>query len=268
MKRIAFVLFTFVVYVVLVAAVYFLSPQFINSNLMGIDWNIAFYPASRALIEAGNIYAVDGFYNPVWALFPILPFAFLPWPMGYIAFAMLNLFCFVVVAIKMKMQIWFIVPWLIFGGVLRNSLFGNIDGLTALGLILPPQIGLFFVMMKPQIGIPIALFWCWTSYRDGGIKRVAQTFAPVVIAFLISFAVYGLWIFQSAEIIGASWNTSLWPWTIPAGLILLYAALRRGDIRPALISTACLSPYLASQSWAFMWLGVLTRKEANEQSRR
>jgi hypothetical protein len=260
-KNVLAILMILTVYMALVVVIDLLFKKYAVSNQFGVDWLI-FKDAVRVL---ENPYVVDGFFSPVWALVPVVPFQFLPEPLGYIAFAVFNLFCFVFVAMKMRMRFLLFLPWLIFGGVLRNSLFGNIDGVVSLGLVLPPQIGLLFLMAKPQIGLPIAVFWAYISYRNGGFALVARTFFPVAAAFLLSFAVYGLWILKAGALTDISWNTALWPWAIPLGVFSLAWALWKRELRWALVSTAFLTPYLAVQSWAFMWLGVLSTKDESQR---
>lgn len=71
--------------------------------------------------------------------------------------------------------------------------FANIDRMVVLGLIMPTWIGLFFVLAKPQIGIGVAIFWAFESYRLGKLRQMARDFVPVSLAILISLWIYGPW---------------------------------------------------------------------------
>lgn len=135
--------------------------------------------------------------------------------------------------------------------------FANIDWMVVLGLIMPPQIGLFLVLAKPQIGMGVAFYWAYEAYQKGGGKTVLRTFTPVTLALLISILLYGLWPFRPQN-----WaaNTSLWPESIPIGLALLTASFRNRQKGLALVSSPFLSPYVGVQSWSVAVLGLLPRQ--------
>lgn len=53
------------------------------------------------------------------------------------------------------------------------------------------------------------------------------------------------------SMIAIQWNLSLFPFSVPIGLFLIWQAWRQKDNRaPALAAAPCLSPYVAIQSWA------------------
>jgi hypothetical protein len=225
---------------------------------MGVDWKGAFRKACLELLNGKSPYDVVDFFNPPWALLPLLPIALLSPALGSAVMFVLNFFIYLFVVLKLKTNVWLIIPFIVFSGMLINSSNGNIDGLVALGFVLPPPIGLFFISSKPQIGMAVAVFWLIEAWRDGGFKRVLKVFLPIGIAILISFLVFGFWIVNGMN--GTSdnpWNTSIWPAGIPVGLILLSLAIWKREIKFAIAASPFLAPYLTIHSWAFVWLGML-----------
>src|SRR5690606_38971700 len=78
----------------------------------------------------------------------------------------------------------------------------NIDWLPLVGFVLPPQIGLFFILIKPQMGLAVALFWLVEAWREGGLREVIRVFGPVGAALALSLALYGLWPLRSSQEVG------------------------------------------------------------------
>jgi hypothetical protein len=126
-----------------------------------------------------------------------------------------------------------------------------------LGFVLPPQIGLFFILVKPQMGSVVALFWLVEAFRKGGWKEAVRVFLPVTLALLITFALWGLWPLQGANLASIAHNASLWPVSIPIGLGLLVAALHRRQMGFAMAASPCLSPYVMVTSWAGVLMAIL-----------
>jgi hypothetical protein len=129
---------------------------------------------------------------------------------------------------------------------------GNIDWIPILGFVLPPQIGLFFIIVKPQIGFVVAIYWLFQAWRQGGIKPVVRIFFPASMALLASFGLFGLWPLQASQVltIAQGYNTSFWPISIPIGLALLVAAIRLKQVKWAMAASPCLSPYVLFSSWS------------------
>lgn len=135
--------------------------------------------------------------------------------------------------------------------VLHSLLNANLDWLPLLGFTLPPVYGLFFISVKPQMGSVVALFWLVQSWRIGGWRRVLADFAPFGIVFALSLVVFGFWPshFREIQVYSQGWNASLWPGSIPVGLGLAVAALRRRELRFAMAASPCLSPYVLLHAW-------------------
>jgi hypothetical protein len=226
----------------------------------GRDWIRYFWPATRALLAGQSPYSVEGFYNPPWALLPLIPFTVLPAEISAAVLATISLLCFAFAAHKMGASPIVLALFVFSPHVLKTSLNGNNDALVALGLVLPPQIGLFLVLLKPQIGWPVALFWLWQAWKAGRLREVGRVFAPVGAAFIASFLLYGFWPLHTLGTIGRDWNISSFPFLIPFGLAILYHALKTESVNLALLSAPTLTPYFSFISLPVPLLGLLSHR--------
>lgn len=214
-----------------------------------VDWQKAYRPAARTLLAGDSPYEVSGYFNPPWALLPLLPIAVLPQPIGRALAVMVALAAYAYVAYKLGADRKTMLLFLLSPPVLHGLLNGSIDWLGALGFVMAPQIGLFFVLIKPQIGIAVAVFWLFQSWDRGGWQEVLRVFAPITIVTALTFVLFGLWPLRFEREIGLWWNASLWPLSIPVGLTLLVAAIKRDEVKLSIAASPCLSPYVLLHSW-------------------
>ena len=262
-RKLAAVLFYLTLFALGVWAVYTYLPTDLQPSSagrlpsIGVDWIVSFRPAARSLLDLESPYTIPGFFNPPWALIPLLPFALLPAGLGAAFLFVLNIFSLVFAGKRMRMNVLALVVFLLFSGTLVNAWNGNIEGLLAIGFILPPQVGLFFVLCKPQFGLGVAIFWIVQAWREGGIRKVARVVAPVSIALGISFVLFGFWPARTPSLVDMRWNTSLYPYGVPIGLALLAGSLWSRNIFLAMASSPFFAPYVAGHTWAVTWLGIL-----------
>jgi hypothetical protein len=229
----------------------------VDSLLYAIDWSNTYRPAVWLLLAGQSPYAVKWFFNPPWTLFPLVPLALLPETVGRLFLFILCFSLFAFTAIRMGASRLALVVFLLSPPVVMSLYTGNLDALVLVGAVLPPWLGLFFLSIKPQIGSALALFWLIDSYRSGGARQVARTFAPISIAFLLSLALYGPWPLRDTDALRA--NASLFPLSLAVGLPLLVASFRLWRPRLALAAGPFLSPYLSFQSWSASLTALLTR---------
>jgi hypothetical protein len=215
-----------------------------------VDWESAYYPAARQLLLGRNPYDVYGYYNAPWALLPILPLVILTADIGRAAFMLLSLAGFSYAACKLGARPIALGTFLLSPPVMHCLLNASLDWMPLVGFVLPPRLGLFLVVVKPQVGATVALFWLVEAWRQGGLRQVVRVFWPVSLAFVLSFVIFGLWPFRAERLVGLWWNASLWPASIPVGLGLFAAALRTRNLRFAMGAAPCLSPYVLLHSWS------------------
>lgn len=217
----------------------------------GIDWRDTYRPATLALLSGQSPYSVDIFFSAPWALVPLIPFALLPENVGRAVLFLLSLGSFAFTAQRLGAKPPALIAFLLSPPVMHCLLNSNIEWLPLLGFVLPPQLGLFFIAIKPQIGLGVGLFWLIEAWRNGGWREVVRVFWPVSLTLLISFVLFGLWPvrFQDTMTLTRAYNASLWPSSIPVGLALLVAAVRKRNIKYAMASSPCLSPYVLLHAW-------------------
>jgi hypothetical protein len=136
-------------------------------------------------------------------------------------------------------------------------MFGNYDWLILLGATLPPALGMWLAVLKPQLGVVLALLWIWQSVKKG-LRSVALLVLPIAAAVLMSFALG----YRLPESGNMPWSADIWPWGIPVGAVLAYFAFRRGDPVLALAAAPFLSPYVVWHSWIAVLLPLARNRWA------
>lgn len=222
----------------------------------GVDWAWSIRPATLKLLNGQSPYNAateeEVFAGAPWALIPLIPLAVLPEDLGRAILFLISVMAFAVAAFRLSATPIAMGAFVASPPVVHCLLNANLDWMPVLDFTLSPWLGLFFLAVKPQMGFVVALFWLIESWRTGGLARVIQVFTPVTVILLLSLAIFGLWPLASIRILEYSrgWNASLWPTSIPVGLALTVAAIRRRDKRYAMGASPCLSPYVLFHAWS------------------
>lgn len=248
----------FVLPVMLVVPVFWISTRL---NWFGSDWFWTYYPAARLLLHGQNPYLVPSFMNPPWALLPLLPFALFDPKMGLILFFAFNYAVFLIVARGMRAGTVATCLFVTSPLVIAALYDGNFDALVMLSFIMPAPLGLFLAVLKPQVGFGIILYWAWQAWKAGGPLQVARTFLPLALIAAVSILIWGR-LAGDRPLLDAPWNASLWPWSIPLGLLLLYLGFRHGRQRPFIAASPLVSPYVGVGSWSVIPLAFLDNMKA------
>ncbi len=224
-----------------------------------VDFQNYFRPTALSVWQGHSPYDTPGFFNAPWAILPILPLSLLPESLGRAVLAVVAFLAYFYTAYRLGGKPLAVLFFLLSPTVVQDLLNGNLDWLTMLGFVLPRPLGLFFLAVKPQIGAVVGFFWLIEAWREGGWKRVVKDFWPIAGALAISFVIFGLWPLRFQANLTMWWNASLWPMSIPVGLALLTAAVRKRDQRLAMAAAPCLSPYLLLHSWGAALLAIIDR---------
>jgi hypothetical protein len=233
----------------------------------GVDWQETYQPATVAVLKGGNPYDPEvapnaPFFAAPWGVLPLIPMALLPLPLGRALLFVVSLIAFAYTVKKLGGSLITMLLFLLSPPVVHSLLNANIEWIPLLGFVLPPQIGLFFIAVKPQTGFAVGLFWLAQAWRQGRWRQVLITFAPVTVATLLSFALYGLWPFRFNNVlnIAQDFNASLWPMSIPVGLTLIVTSIRAERIEYAMPASPCLAPYVLFHSWSSAVVALASRK--------
>ena len=230
---------------------------------IGMDWEQTYRPAALAMAQGKSPYSVEIFYAAPWSVIPLIPFALLPPDLGNIGVFLLGLSAFAYVAYKLGAGPGSMSVFLLSASVVGCLVYGNIEWMPLLGLVLPAPIGLIFAVIKPQVGIGLVIYWFMHILMTKGIWEVAKVFAPVTLVTLLSFWMYGFWPFLFQKTLAQSetshlaYNTSLWPQGIFIGLWLLYRGIQKQKPGMALASSPFLSPYALQFTWVAVLPGLI-----------
>jgi hypothetical protein len=116
---------------------------------------------------------------------------------------------------------------------------------------------LFFVLIKPQMGMALIPYWMFETWRQGGWRLLLQAFAPAALATILSFIVIGSSIGRSNDLLQSEWNAGFWPWGFPIGFALTVLSIRNNRKDQAMAASPFLSPYLAYHSWVSVLAGLI-----------
>ncbi len=228
----------------------------------GYDWINFYHPFSQAALEGRDPYTTKGVFNPPWLLVITVPFALLPEPLGGKLFSVAAAVAFFAAVLRLPAKTPETVMFFLSPLVISAINIGNIDSWVALGMTLPPQIGLFLVLLKPQVGIGIAVFWLIDSLRSGGIKQAVIIFAPVSLAFLLSVIMFGLYFLGAGDLTQLPTNISIWPWGLAVGIALLFLAVYKHRSELAMLSGFFFSPYVGIASLSIVLFSLLRDRRA------
>lgn len=229
----------------------------------GGDWHSTFYPATRAFWSGRNPYlAVSNFTNPVWALIPLGPLA-LNATIGSAGMILVTIAsCTIAVRYyggsSIDVILFLTMPLSVF-------MFGvrNIDWLPLLGTMFAPQFGLVFVVIKPQVGFGLALYWLACSWRTGGLPRTVRTFSLLGILYLASFVVYGPPNYNHmSKLVAYGWNLGalFWPYGSLFSIALVVIAVKTNSRRYALLASPYFFPYFSPLSWNITLIALANRR--------
>lgn len=211
-----------------------------------LDWFGTFYPATLNLLRGDSLNHL-GFFNPTYALAPLIPFALLGNDSIYVLFSIL---AFGLIALRLNFKWWSILSIVLSPFILASVKYGNIEWLVLLGLIMPKPIGMIFLLIKPQMTFILVLYWIYRAY---GQRQVVKLIAPSIIAFGISFLLEPSYITRMlmyANDHNAIANFSLFPYGILVSFVLLVLVWKQRKDTFALSASAFLSPYITLTAWS------------------
>lgn len=194
-----------------------------------------FYTATKLLLIGHSPYEWERFYNPVWLLLIITPFSVFPEQIAYRLFTIVALIFISFFVYKQKLPtiqtfLLLFVLWTV------QIVSLNLEWLLLLGLIVNPIIGIWLVLLKPQLGIFLAI----VLFIGMSWKQRVITLILLGIAILISILL-GFHVPQLHEFI--EWNFSPFPLFVPIGILSILISIYSKDKELALVSGLLVSPY-------------------------
>jgi hypothetical protein len=245
-------------------ACFMIGALYFASFLPSADW-LGIYDATARHALAGNspydrlypgcVHCV--FVNPPWTLLILLPFTLLPPNLSRGLIFMVSLVCIIYFGWRMRARPISMAAMILSPTIIGSLLAGNLDALILLGMFLPPAWGLLLLMIKPQIGLGVAIFYAIVFLRERKWGDLARALLPVMLAYLISAWLYPDWLKIILYMPVNPWNRSIFPYGIPLALALLGLAFWRKNVFLALAASPFLSTYLTYYSYGTLQFGLL-----------
>lgn len=206
------------------------------------DYDTCFAPGVRLVLHGASPYEGGCFYNPPWTAALLAPFVLLG-DAGQTVMVGLALLLTGWAFRRMGASWLCTLLVLLTPAIAWMRINGQIEWLVYASVLLPPRWGVLLAAIKPQIGGGLIVFWTWQAWRRGRLEGVVRLLAPLGVAFALSVLIYGAWFAETPNLHGVWWDDSVWPWGIPAGVVLLGLALMASEIRLALAARiAALEP--------------------------
>lgn len=220
-----------------------------------VDWHLTFYPASKMVLAPYSVAEpISSFVNLPWLAVILMPFSLFTAKTALAINTGLSVMVFGVLVLKRGGNHWSLLLLITSAPFLALLANGTIEWVMALGFLLPAEIGLILLAIKPQSGGMVGLHWFMES------KNKLTLVLPLITVFVVSFLLWGFWpvdMLTNIQKVKANgmdgWNWSLFPWLLPVGIGLLMYITKVKSANAELlatISTVCIAPYFGPSSLA------------------
>lgn len=216
----------------LVLALILLAMAFSSFQWLGVDWR-RFY---RQGALSPSPYELRKIVAPPWAYWVLRPVAIFG---DDLSLGVLTLATILICMLYLRDWLKFVMLCLTIP-FQATLVLGQVDALSLVGLMVPADLSLLFLTMKPQGAMLAAL----------KARLTGRSVAILLGVFAGSLIVYGWWPAVLLEPLGWGSNWSMWPWSIPIGVALLCQQWRRGFDSDAVLCLAslCFAPYFCVTS--------------------
>jgi hypothetical protein len=237
------------------------------SLLPSADWLSIYDATTRHMLNGGNPYdkLYDDcdycvFVNPPWTLIILIPFTLLPPDLSRGLIFVVSIISIIYYGWRIRASAISIGILIISPTVIGMLLAGNLDALIFSAIFLPPAWALLILMIKPQIGLGVAIFYAVINLKERKWVALIRTFTPIIIAYLLSFLLFPDWLRTLLEMPENPWNRSVFPYGILFGIAFLGFGIFRGNPFFAMAASPFLSPYLTFYSYSVVQFGLLTQE--------
>ncbi len=241
---------------ILTAGVIFVSWGLLTILPRASDWSETYRPASLNLVQGKSPYLIRSYVAPPWLLIPLIPLAVFPEPVGRISIFWLTIASYALIAHKYGAKVGSVIALLVSYPVVYGLIYGQVDWLAMLGILLTPWLGLGLLMGKPQVGIGVAIFLGYDAWKIGGIRKLIFTFLPLACLAAVCYLIFGSDLVAKSSFVLSPTNASFWPRSLPIGLVILVASFRSRKKILSLAASPFLAPYLSVHSWASAIVGL------------
>lgn len=230
---------------------------FLAARLPTADYYSNFYDPIRNDLLRHPLYESAYYVYAPWGILPLIPFALLPPLAAHGLYFATCFYILVYIAWRLHAGPLAIAAFMLSPTAIGALLVGNIDPVVISGMLFPPIVGLVILMIKPQIGAGVALYYLIHTVREKHWLEGLKVFSPVAAGFGLALIFFPIWYVRVINSPANVWNRSLFPYAIPLALLLLWMAVRRRNPYFALASTAFLTPYLTFYTYIIVQIGLL-----------
>lgn len=239
-----------------ILSILFVAVAYVTAPLPTADFYLNFYSAARSVLSGHSPYETIT-NSPPWGIIPLIPFALLPPVPAHGIYFAFCLFVLVYIAWHLRASPLTIVAFILSPTAIGALLVGNLDPIVLSGMLFPPVLGLLILLIKLQIGTGIALYYLIDFLRSKRYLEIVKTFAPVTTAYALTLLLFPVWYVRISSLPSNEWNRSLFPYSIPLGLFLLWLALHKRNPYFALAATPFLAPYHSFYTYTAVQIGLL-----------
>jgi hypothetical protein len=239
-----------------ILVVAFFAVAYLAAPFPTADFYVNFYPAAQSVLSGHSPYESITNATP-WGIIPLVPLALLPPIPAHGVYFAVCLFVLAYIAWHLKASPLTIVAFILSPTVIGALIVGNLDPIVVSGILFPPTLGLLILLIKPQIGTGVALYYLINFVRDRKYLEAVKTFAPVVLAYSLTLIFFPIWLARVSSLPSNEWNRSLFPYSIPLGLLLVWLAVRRRNPYFALAAAPFFAPYHSFYTYTVVQIGLL-----------
>ncbi len=245
-----------VLMIVLLVALFGVIAYF-AASLPTADYFVNFYWPIRNDLFGHPLYESEHYVNAPWGIIPLVPFALFPPNVAHGLYFATCLYILAYIAWRLHAGPLAIAAFMLSPTAIGALLVGNVDPLLISGMLFPPVIGLLILMIKPQIGAGVALYYLIEYVRKKRWLEGLKTFSPVAAGYGLGLILLPIWYVRMLGIPANVWNRTLFPYAIPLGVLFLALALRHRNPYFALASGAFFVPYLTFYTYIIVQIGLL-----------
>jgi hypothetical protein len=129
------------------------------------------------------------------------------------------------------------------------TLLGNLEWMVFCSLALPPPLTLPFLLVKPQVGIGLAIVLVYYAYKN---KALLPMISVLIALIFLSFIFYGQ-VFSlptaETEALTNHADASAFPWLVPVGILFVYAAIKSDRFTVGFMASPMFAWHVTPGSW-------------------
>lgn len=221
----------------------------------GTDWRNDIQPAIR---HGGFAPWEEGLPLPPWSVIALSPLGWLSARAATAAIGAISVVTIALLVRRFSAPDWITVPIMLSPSGFWLLINGQTEWLMLLGVLFSNGLDVMLLTLKPQVGL-----WVIPAHLRRAGHDWWKYLLPSCLLIAVSFVIWPLWPVHIADyrhvLLPADWNASLWPYSIPFGVVCSWRAWRTGDERWGLLASPFLFPYVNLPSYIGVLIVIFSR---------